>query len=199
VITPPHSLQDSQASVNIQTTWSQSIQVCSSAPRAVIKEVQFQYNGSGVNPSLNSLTVMDVKTKQYSTNSQKPMWAVENPGPGWNISTIRLLWGIVNESYTQSEDLWIIQNDHLYLPAYVPDPLGGGSWGDSMVRAKLRRVILNSNLNISGIFQSSDGCTLADLQLGVLWHSWHHQQQLRVRRDTRLSHDAKVAQLDIIP
>jgi hypothetical protein len=135
MITPPHALQDSQATVDIQTTWTQSIQICSSAPRAVIKEVKFQYNASGVHPSLDSLTVMDVRAKRYSSNSQKPIWAVENPGPGWNISTIHLLWGIVNESYSQSDDLWTLQNDHLYLPAYVPNSLGGDNWGDSMVRA----------------------------------------------------------------
>jgi hypothetical protein len=111
---------------------NQSIYICASAPRAIVKEVSFRYNGTGVPTSLSNLTVTEVADKRYLNATEKPVWGVENPGKQWNISSIHLLWGIVDGSRFQTSDsLWTIQSESLYLPASYEDELGFES-GDSM-------------------------------------------------------------------
>jgi hypothetical protein len=113
--------------------FNQSIYVCASAPRAIVKEVSFRYNGTGVSPSLSNLTVTEVADKNYSNTDEKPVWGVENPGKRWNISSIQPLWGIVDGSrFRTSDSLWTTQSESLYLPAFYED-LFALTYGDSMV------------------------------------------------------------------
>jgi len=113
--------------------FNQSIYFCASVPRAIVKEVSFRYNGTGVPPSLSNLTITEVADKNYSNMSEKPVWGVENPGEQWNISSIHPLWGIVDGSrFRTSDSLWTIQSESLYLPAFSEEGFAT-LYGDSIV------------------------------------------------------------------
>jgi hypothetical protein len=137
LITPPQRKRTSSPTYNSIPRWQQSIHVCASVPRASVKEVSFFYKDAGA-PSLTHLSVTNVQAKRYSSKKDKPIWAIENPGPGWYISNIKSLWGIVAEKFKNSPRLWTFQKEHLYLPAYryAEDVLFYRrlTEGDSMVR-----------------------------------------------------------------
>jgi hypothetical protein len=137
LVTPPKKKRNDLPTYNAIQRWQQSIYVCASAPRASVKEVSFVYKNAGT-PSLTHLSVTNVQAKRYSSQKDQPIWAIENPGPGWNISGVKLLWGIVHEKFKNSSSLWTFQKRHLYLPAYRYEEVffyPRLTEGDSMVRA----------------------------------------------------------------
>jgi len=117
LVTPPQRKRTDSPTHNAIPRWQQSIHVCASVPRASVKEVSFVYKDAGA-PSLAHLSITNVQAKRYLNEKSKPIWAIENPGPGWYISNIRLLWGIVAEKFKNSPSLWTFQKERLYLPAY---------------------------------------------------------------------------------
>ena len=69
---------------------------------------------------MNGLGVVGVESKNYSSEAEKPVWGIENPGQGWNVSEIQLLWGLIDgNKFRSGEQLWVIQSESLYLPAFA--------------------------------------------------------------------------------
>jgi hypothetical protein len=131
MFTPPQIVKGNVSAYDMDQRWNQSVQVCASAPRAIIKEVSFLYNKTGQQSILSDLRVTKTQPKTYSSEKDMPHWGVENPGPGWNVSEIQLMWGIVNESFKNSQSLWTAQKEHLYLPAFFLDDV---LYADDMVK-----------------------------------------------------------------
>jgi hypothetical protein len=77
---------------------SQPIQVCSSALRATTKTTSFRHNDTGGAPSLDGADIIGVESKNYPSEAKKPMWGIENPGQGWNVPDIQLLWGLIEST-----------------------------------------------------------------------------------------------------
>lgn len=133
-MTPPRPSDGSYFTTNVEQNLTQSIYVCASAVRATIKTVTFYFDGSDNNLSLEKLQISKVEPKSYTDGSKKPVWGVENPGPSWTTADIQLLWSIVDGTrYNDSEHLSTVQNDSLYLPAFIQQPASGVGFGDSMV------------------------------------------------------------------
>lgn len=123
---------------NLDEFLSQPIRVCASSLRAVIKVTSFRYNDTGGAASLSDLEVPDVKPKSYPSEADRPVWGIENPGEGWNISEIQLLWGIIDSNKCRSrEQFWAIQSDSIHLPAFNLDTFSGAGFDDSMVSAAI--------------------------------------------------------------
>jgi len=139
LMTPPRAMGNFNDTTTTEQYYQQDIHVCASATRATVKKVTFQYNDTGGPPSLGGLQVAQILPKNYTSELEWPIWAVENPGPGWNLTAINLLWGIVNKTYQASEKVWTSSSEHLYLPAWsYYDPItesssGGFVIGDSIV------------------------------------------------------------------
>jgi hypothetical protein len=128
---PPVPTSGSSSTADVDQVFTRPIYVCASALQASIKQTSFLYNDTGGTPSLSNLEVVNVAPKVYSRKEDIPVWGVENPGPTWNISTIQLLWGIVDGAkYNTSSTLWVVQKDRLYLPSFSFDSLG---YDDAMV------------------------------------------------------------------
>src|SRR6185312_6944729 len=79
--------------------FEQDIYLCSSTVRANVKQATFVYNNTAAEPNLNGLTVTQIERKNYSSEKEWPLWGVESPGEGWNISVLRPLWGLIAEDH----------------------------------------------------------------------------------------------------
>lgn len=93
----------------------QPLYTCASSVKAMIKTVEFTFNGT---EALNSVNVSSVVDKTYASPADEPLWGVENvaPSQNLNISDINLLWGIVNNSYANDNEISTIRGEALYLP-----------------------------------------------------------------------------------
>lgn len=130
-----YAVPPAMTDTNVDKLLSRPIRACASSVRATIKVTSFQYNGTGGAPSLDGLNVVGVESKSYSSEAEKPVWGIENPGQGWNISEIQLLWGLIDgNKFHAGEQLWVIQSESLYLPAFLSDYSRrvGFGFGDAM-------------------------------------------------------------------
>jgi hypothetical protein len=73
LMTPLQLADANQGVDSLDERMSQSIYVYASAPRAIVKEVSFRYNGTNVPTSLSDLTVTKVVDKHYLNMSKKPI------------------------------------------------------------------------------------------------------------------------------
>jgi hypothetical protein len=94
------------------TNWTFPIYSCATALKASIKDVTFRINSSA---SLSNLHVVNVSPQKYSSEKSLPLWAVENSG--MNISEIVPFWGVVDDKYESTADLFTRRAASLYLPA----------------------------------------------------------------------------------
>jgi hypothetical protein len=93
----------------------QPVYTCASSVKAMIKTVEFTFNGTS---SLNNLVVSSVADKNYTSPEDEPLWGVENvnPSQNLNISDINLLWGLVSDIYANDPEISTIRGEALYLP-----------------------------------------------------------------------------------
>jgi hypothetical protein len=77
--------------------------------------VEFTFNGSA---ALSNLTVSRVMDKNYTNAANEPLWGVEkaNESQNFNISDIDLLWGLVDDSYSNDSTVEMFRGKELYLP-----------------------------------------------------------------------------------
>lgn len=148
LITPPMIAAD------LNNRLYQKIYVCSSTVRATIKEVKFHYRPTVEDKFLDNLSAINVTQKRYS-NADKPVWAVEKLGPEWKLSAIRPLWGIIDSNHLNNSDvLWKVHSEHLYLPAFSRAEVNMLGGGDPLVRAFLLKIrLMDVILPILGCYQ----------------------------------------------
>ncbi|KAK2750420.1 hypothetical protein FQN57_003900 [Myotisia sp. PD_48] len=91
--------------------WSIPLYSCATAAKAVIKTVDFKFNGTD---GFNSLSVTKATNKIYKAESDKPIWAVERPNMAFN--DIYPLWGLISELHRNKDGLDAIQGESLWLP-----------------------------------------------------------------------------------
>lgn len=110
-------LEDNSFSLlfNAGSKWTVPLYSCASTSRAIIKTVDFRFNGTD---GLKSLAVTNVKNKIYENENDKPYWGVEHPN--MSLNTVNPLWGLVSERYKGRPNIDVIQKDSLYLPATNP-------------------------------------------------------------------------------
>ena len=100
------------------TWWRQPVYTCATTAKASIKETVFRFNVTEQSGNtLKALSVVSVNEKTYSDNQSMPLWGVESP-PGWNLSDIGQLWGLVSSEMEHSVNLSTIRAPHLYLPGF---------------------------------------------------------------------------------
>lgn len=91
--------------------WSAPLYACASAVKANIKTVSFRVNGSI--PSLNSLSVTDVRDKEYPDNNSMPLWGVEDSGLA--LDGISPVWGLISPEYLSFPNISVVRKPSLYL------------------------------------------------------------------------------------
>ncbi|OAX82651.1 hypothetical protein ACJ72_02997 [Emergomyces africanus] len=106
---------------NPGSRWSLPVYSCSSAVKALVKEVTFQFNGT----NFEALKVNSTKPKSYADQESKPLWAVEDLKE-ISISNGKPLWGILGPSKSKGDihfpsNISTISHEHLYLPGYMDD------------------------------------------------------------------------------
>jgi hypothetical protein len=94
------------------TKWTAPIHSCASALKAFVMDVDFVMNGSA---SLSNLYVESATPRTYETNATTPLWAIENTG--MNIGDVAPYWGLVDDRYETSPNLWTMRKPSMYLPA----------------------------------------------------------------------------------
>jgi hypothetical protein len=115
-MTPPAS--PIGAFTSLDGYFEQDIHLCSSTIKATVKEVTFVHNHTLSNSDLSGLSVTQVLVKNYSSPQERPLWAVETPIGGQNISAYRPLWGLVNDKYKDAEGITTTKTADFYLPAW---------------------------------------------------------------------------------
>lgn len=126
------------------------ISICATGLTATVKRVKFLYNGtdpSATEPSLSDLPVVSVSPVTYAGGKEKPLWAVENPGAGFNLAALNAIWGIVDGKAAPrySESISTLRAESLPLPASAKmDDGNGHGWGDSMVSLSFQNLLPSS-------------------------------------------------------
>ncbi len=93
----------------------QPVYTCASSVKAMIKTVEFTFNGTS---SLSNLLVSSITDKNYTSTKDEPLWGVEkiDPSQNLNISDINLLWGLVSDIYENDTEISTIRAKEFYLP-----------------------------------------------------------------------------------
>ncbi|KAL9621562.1 MAG: hypothetical protein Q9160_003954 [Pyrenula sp. 1 TL-2023] len=102
------------------SNWTVPLYSCASAVKADIKTVNFRYDGA---QGLKGLTMTNITNKIYSSETDKPLWAVENMN--MSLADAPPLWGIVSGATRGYEGYTYLRSDHLYLPGYTMGSLSG--------------------------------------------------------------------------
>lgn len=130
MITPPQLPRNTD---DLSQKLRMSIHACAISSRAVTKAVSFKYNYTGEEPSLTGLSVTGVSTKRTTTDESTPMWGYEKADNNLTIDQFQPLWGLINKSrFADSNALWTISGDYMYLPPTSDDGYDL-NYGDSMV------------------------------------------------------------------
>ncbi|WEW55920.1 hypothetical protein PRK78_001355 [Emydomyces testavorans] len=101
-----------------RSQWTVPLYSCASATRAVVKTVEFRYNGTD---GLKSLSVVGVREKVYKQDSDKPFWGVERPNI--KMQDIAAMWGLVSDRYKNRDEISVIQSKELWLPGFIGDKI----------------------------------------------------------------------------
>jgi hypothetical protein len=97
----------------------QDIYTCASATRAGIKTVDFRYNSTKETAhTLDALTVVDVRPKNYSSKEEMPLWGVEDVD--FELADLDQFWGIIDPEFEHSVNLSTLRRERLHLPGYSP-------------------------------------------------------------------------------
>jgi hypothetical protein len=104
-----------QSEFQIDSMAGQPVYTCASSVKAMIKTVEFTFNGTS---SLSNLLVSSITDKNYTNTKDEPLWGVEktNLFQNFNISDINLLWGLVNDIYENDTEISTIRGKEFYLP-----------------------------------------------------------------------------------
>jgi hypothetical protein len=106
------------------TQWTVPLYSCATATKAVVKEVNFQYNGT---QGLKSLNIISVTEKAYASDDDKPLWGVENTS--LMLGDASALWGLVSPDYQGRSDLSTVRSSQLWLPGYTGLSFGVFTFG----------------------------------------------------------------------
>ncbi|PGH10001.1 hypothetical protein GX51_00267 [Blastomyces parvus] len=96
------------------SSWTVPLYSCASGARAVIKTVDFRFNGTD---GLNSLVIDSIRDKTYAKDADKPLWGVEHSES--RLNEVEPLWGLVSDEYKGRDDISVIQKESLWLPGYA--------------------------------------------------------------------------------
>lgn len=99
------------------SNWTIPLYSCISVAKAQVKTVSFNFNGSD---DLSGLTVTDISNKEYSNQTDLPLWGVEQTTD--YLRDVTALWGIVSGPNQGNVSLSTLQKESLYLPGYSGDP-----------------------------------------------------------------------------
>jgi hypothetical protein len=103
--------------IDSNSKWSIPLYSCAAGPKAVIREVGFEFNGTG---GLESLIIESINERKYLDSSEIPVWGVERTQND-TLYNVQPLWGIVSSELGTRDDISLVHQDHLWLPGY-PDP-----------------------------------------------------------------------------
>ncbi|KAK0715409.1 hypothetical protein B0H67DRAFT_683642 [Lasiosphaeris hirsuta] len=110
-----------------------------------VKTIKLQYK-EVTRPSLENLKVLDVKSVNYTSEREMPVWGVENPGSNWTVADISLQWGIISEtsSHMFAQGIRTLRGESLPLPASLEAWNGytGNGWGDSLAGSRVAGLVL---------------------------------------------------------
>ncbi|KLJ06806.1 hypothetical protein EMPG_17701 [Blastomyces silverae] len=96
------------------SAWTVPLYSCASGSRAVIKTVDFRFNGTD---GLKSLVIRSIREKTYAKDADKPLWGVERSEE--ILNEVLPLWGLVSDEYKGRDDISVIQKESLWLPGYA--------------------------------------------------------------------------------
>jgi hypothetical protein len=107
----------------VGTEWTTPMYSCASAIRVLVKTVSFSFNQttSGAQ-SLDGLSVVDIKPKDYPDPSNYPTWALENgTRKKWLPGSVRPLWGLVAAEDHDYQNISYVRSPHLWLSGETAD------------------------------------------------------------------------------
>ncbi|KAL4738779.1 hypothetical protein BDV11DRAFT_215666 [Aspergillus similis] len=100
------------------TPWTIPLYSCATAIKALVKTVEFQYNGTG----FDALKVRSLKPSEYKTPASLPTWGVEDL-PEHDIDTAPPMWGLLSPNANTTSlayyNITTISAESIHLPGYM--------------------------------------------------------------------------------
>ena len=132
-------------SLNPGTNWTIPLYGCATANKALIKTVNFSYNGSA---GLKDLRVEGILDKVYEQKQDRPLWAVEHR-EDLVLTEVKPLWGLVSPEFAGDPGITTIQREFLWLPETATDASFG--WiQDNIAASQFHGQALTATFNIGG-------------------------------------------------
>jgi hypothetical protein len=103
-----------------ESRWSTSLHICASAPKVMIKMVQFSINDTESVSDLGSLKVTEIADKEYETEEDMPLWGIEQ----WDLRLEEMypIWGLVDQAFEAFPNVTTLRQPSLYLLGSTEDP-----------------------------------------------------------------------------
>ncbi|KAK0640623.1 hypothetical protein B0T16DRAFT_460791 [Cercophora newfieldiana] len=142
------------------------ISICATGLMATVKRVKFQYNTTAATagtPSFAGLRVLSVTSIPYANEQDKPLWAVEDPGPDYTLGDISLQWGIIDNVTAEKSagGIRTVRAESLALPASLDYyNLDGSGWGDSLAGSRAPAFALHTVLRRASYQGGTDLATI---------------------------------------
>lgn len=104
---------------DLGTRWTIPLYSCATALKASIKTVEFKLNGT----SLLDLNVQAIKDKDFTHETDEPVWAVESTY--MKLSDGVPLWGLVDLKAKKPANVTTVRREYLWLPGIIQPGLQG--------------------------------------------------------------------------
>ncbi|KAL4972422.1 hypothetical protein BDW66DRAFT_144257 [Aspergillus desertorum] len=100
------------------TPWTIPLYSCATAIKALVKAVEFHYNGTG----FDAMSVRSLRSKTHDDPATLPVWGVEDL-PEHDIDTAPPMWGLISPNASTTilthYNISTISSESLYLPGYM--------------------------------------------------------------------------------
>lgn len=132
------------------TTYRQSVFTCASLNKVSIKTVGFRYNAT-LGHDLQSLSILNVTNKKYASETDMPLWGIEEPQEPFRIADINQFWGLVSDDFDPADavknNISLKHAPELYLPGYT--------WGNPLMSSYIGYEYLPASASPKHILASA--------------------------------------------
>ncbi|WQF90434.1 hypothetical protein CDEST_15448 [Colletotrichum destructivum] len=137
--------------------WSSSIHACAAALTAVVKTVNFSFDGTRTD-GLDGLIITSITNKSYDNPDEFPVWGMEDSG--LTLADISPVWGLLSPEYALGPNISTVKQPAFHLPGYSLgsglrlDAVTGGNLPGSNFPLKAMNALFDSDSD-EGVFSSS--------------------------------------------
>lgn len=150
------------------SNWSVPMYSCILTTKALIKTVNFRFNGS--RDDLSSVTVTGIRDKEYPSENSKPLWGVEKTNK--TLADVRPLWGLLSSPDQGNISLSTLRKESLFLPGYVGLKDAATTGYQNLPGVNFQSQAIDVSFGINTVNSGDDYSGKANLALFRLWQEY---------------------------